>query len=97
MKAKWILLGALASLAAWFGGVGKWIKEQNLLAAKQDLAEQLKAKVAAMKAAQVARKEQTNAAMEKVDEAAAVDRAKDPVAFANDLIRAGSGDPITKG
>lgn len=97
MKAKWILLGAMASLAAWFGGVGKWIKERNLLAAKQDLAEQLKAKVAELRLAKAERKEKTDAAVAKVDEAAALDRAKDPVAFANDLINASGHDPVTKG
>lgn len=97
MKAKWILLGALASLAAWFGGVGKWIKDKNMLAAKQDLAEQLKAKVAALKVAKAERKEKTDAAVAQVDEAAALDRAKDPVAFANDLILSGGNDPVTKG
>jgi hypothetical protein len=59
--------------------------------------EELKAKIAEVKAEQAARKEATDAAVAQVDEAAKVDAARDPVALANDLIRDAGGDPITKG
>jgi hypothetical protein len=51
------------------------------------LGEELKAKVAEVKAEQAERKEKTDAAVAQVDEAAKMDAAKDPVALANDLIR----------
>lgn len=50
-------------------------------------ADELKAKVAEVKAERDARKEATDAAVVKVDEAVAVDVARDPVALGNDLIR----------
>ena len=53
----------------------------------QKKADALKAKVAEVKAEQAARQEATNAAVGKVDEAVAVDAARDPVALANDLVR----------
>jgi len=95
-KAKWIwLVGVLSGLAAavvafFFGK--KHIEQEAKKKASEDLADNLKAKVAEIKAAAAIRKEETDAAVAKVDEAVQVDAARDPVELANDLIRgAGKG------
>lgn len=89
MKAKlfafWMtLLGLVAAVAAWF----KFKSDQDAQDAgeSKQRAEALKAKVAEVKAEQAARKEATDAAVAKVDEAARVDSARDPVDLANGLL-----------
>jgi uncharacterized protein YdaU (DUF1376 family) len=61
--------------------------------------EELKAKVAEVKAEQAARKEATDAAVAQVDQAAMVEAKRDSVELANDLIwdAKGGSDPVTKG
>lgn len=90
IKAKWIwLVGVLTGIAAgalaFFFGKKK-IEEQAKQDASKDLAEHLRAKVAEVKAAAVVRKAETDVAVGKVDEAAAVDAGRDSVELANDLI-----------
>ena len=80
----WLLavLGAMfAPLLRFFRGFG----DRDAEVEKKGAA--LKAKVAEVKAEQAARKEATDAAVGKVDEAVAVDAQRDPVALGNDLIR----------
>ena len=91
MKAKllWLLVAVGAALAAVlrFFRPAAPVEDRS-----KKLGEELKAKVAEVKAEQAERKEKTDAAVAQVDEAAKVDTAKDPVALANDLIRdAGKG------
>jgi hypothetical protein len=86
MRAKlaWLLvvLGAVfAPLLKFFRSSGNRDEESK------KKADDLKAKVAEVKAERDARQEATNAAVVKVDEAAAVDVARDSVALANDLVR----------
>jgi uncharacterized membrane protein len=95
IKAKWIwLVGVLSGLAAaavaFFLG-RKRIEEQAKQDASKDLAENLKAKVAEIKAAAAERKAETDVAVGKVDEAAKVDADRDSVELANDLIRGKGG------
>lgn len=95
VKAKWIwLVGVLSGLAAaavaFFLGKKK-LAENVAQQTKEHLAEQLKAKVAEVKAAAVERKAETNAAVAKVDEAAQVDAGRDSVELANDLISGKGG------
>jgi C4-dicarboxylate-specific signal transduction histidine kinase len=102
MKAKllWIwlvIVSALAAVVAWFKS-----KDAADRAARDESVrkgEELKAKIAEVKAEQAARKEATDAAVAQVDEAAKVDAARDPVALANDLIldAKGASDPVIKG
>ena len=97
-KALWLwftIVAALAAVVAWFKS--KDDAERSARDESIRKGEALKAKVAEVKAEQAARKETTDAAVAKVDEAAKVDAARDPVALANDLIRHADGDPITKG
>jgi hypothetical protein len=70
-------------LGAFFAPVLRYFQRRD----EKRHGEELKAKVAEVKAEQAARKEATDAAVAQVDEAAKVDAAKDPVALANDLIR----------
>ena len=96
MRAKlaWLLvvLGAVfAPLLKLFRGSGDRDAESK------KKADELKAKVAEVKAERDARKEATDAAVVKVDEAVAVDAKRDPVALGNDLIRDAGSDPVTKG
>jgi len=72
------LVSALAAMLRFFRPAEESSKK---------LGEELKAKVAEVKAEQAERKEKTDAAVAQVDEAAKMDAAKDPVALANDLIR----------
>lgn len=95
MKAKWIIMAVLGSVAAWAADLGKWIKAQATT--PNDLIESLKTKVAAAKAARAERKEKSDAAVANVDKTVAMDSAKDPVEFANDFIRVAGHDPVTKG
>lgn len=86
-----VISGFAAAVLAFFWGK-KQIDAEAKKKASDELAENLKAKVAEVKAAAAARKEETNAAVAKVDEAVQVDAARDPVELANDLIRgAGKG------
>jgi hypothetical protein len=80
-------------LGAFFAPVLRYFQRRD----EKRHGEELKAKVAEVKAVQAERKEKTDAAVAQVDEAAKVDAARDPVALANDLIRDAGGDPITKG
>jgi hypothetical protein len=77
------LLWLLMFLGAFFAPVLRYFQRRD----EKRHGEELKAKVAEVKAEQAARKEATDAAVAQVDEAAKVDAAKDPVALANDLIR----------
>jgi hypothetical protein len=86
MRAKvvWLLMAvgaALMMVVRFFRPAGP-VEDRS-----KKLGEELKAKVAEVKAEQAERKEKTDAAVAQVDEAAKVDAAKDPVALANDLIR----------
>ena len=77
------LLWLLMFLGAFFAPVLRYFQRRD----EKRHGEELKAKVAEVKAEQAARKEATDAAVAQVDEAAKVDASKDPVALANDLIR----------
>jgi hypothetical protein len=82
-KLVWLLMfvgGLFVSALKFFRGFGH--RDADV----EKKGEALKAKVAEVKAEQAARKEATNAAVAKVDEAVAVDAAKDPVDLANALI-----------
>jgi hypothetical protein len=86
MRAKlaWLLVvleAVFAPLLKFFRSFGNRDEESK------KKADDLKAKVAEVKAERDARQEATNAAVVKVDEAAAVDVARDSVALANDLVR----------
>lgn len=78
-KLVWLMM----FLGAFFAPVLRYFQRRD----EKRHGEELKAKVAEVKAEQAARREATDAAVAQVDEAAKVDAAKDPVAFANDLIR----------
>ena len=78
-KLVWLMM----FLGAFFAPVLRYFQRRD----EKRHGEELKAKVAEVKAVQAERKEATDAAVAQVDEAAKVDAAKDPVAFANDLIR----------
>lgn len=78
-KLVWLMM----FLGAFFAPVLRYFQRRD----EKRHGEELKAKVAEVKAEQAARKEATDAAVAQVDEAAKVDAAKDPVALANDLIR----------
>ena len=84
MKAKllWLWLSVVAALAA----VAAYFKSKVDADEQKKHGEELKAKVAEVKAEQAARKEATDAAVAKVDEVMVVDQARDPVGLANDLI-----------
>jgi hypothetical protein len=83
-KLVWLMM----FLGAFFAPVLRYFQRRD----EKRHGEELKAKVAEVKAVQAERKEKTDAAVAQVDEAAKVDAAKDPVALANDLIRdAGKG------
>ncbi len=87
-KLVWLLMfvgGLLAPLLKFF-----W-RSSDRDAEVEKKGAALKAKVAEVKAEQVARKEATDAAVAKVDEAVAVDAAKDPVDLANALIADAQG------
>ena len=88
-KLVWLMM----FLGAFFAPVLRYFQRRD----EKRHGEELKAKVAEVKAVQAERKEKTDAAVAQVDEAAKVDAARDPVALANDLIRDAGGDPITKG
>lgn len=95
-KIVWLLM----FLGAFFAPLLKFFQRGgNRDAEVEKKGEALKAKVAEVKAEQAARKEATDAAVAKVDEAAQVEAARDPVAVANDLIwdAKGGSDPVTKG
>lgn len=99
MKAKWIwLLGIVtavcAAALAWILGLGALVRRQEAEKAREEIANQFKAKVAALKAQRLAQKEHTDAAVAKVDETAKVDASRDPVELANALI---SGAKDSKG
>lgn len=78
-KLVWLMM----FLGAFFAPVLRYFQRRD----EKRHGEELKVKVAEVKAEQAARKEATDAAVAQVDEAAKVDAAKDPVALANDLIR----------
>jgi hypothetical protein len=78
-KLVWLMM----FLGAFFAPVLRYFQRRD----EKRHGEELKAKVAEVKAEQAARKEATDAAVAQVDEAAKVDASKDPVALANDLIR----------
>jgi hypothetical protein len=78
-KLVWLMM----FLGAFFAPVLRYFQRRD----EKRHGEELKAKVAEVKAVQAERKEKTDAAVAQVDEAAKVDAAKDPVALANDLIR----------
>ena len=80
----WLLMAVGAALMAVvrFFGFARPGEDRS-----KKLGEELKTKVAEVKAEQAERKEKTDAAVAQVDEAAKVDAAKNPVALANDLIR----------
>lgn len=84
----WLLMAVGAALMAVvrFFGFARPGEDRS-----KKLGEELKTKVAEVKAEQVARKEATDAAVAKVDEAVAVDAAKDPVDLANALIADAQG------
>lgn len=84
MRAKltWLWLTVVAALAA----VAAYFKSKSDATEQKKHGEELKAKVAEVKAEQAARKEATDVAVAQVDEAAKVDAAKDPVLLANELI-----------
>lgn len=90
LKAKWVwLVGVLSGIAA--AAVAFFFAKSRIEAdakkkASEQLAEDLKHKVAEIKAAQAERKAETDAAVAKVDEAALVDASRDSVELANDLI-----------
>jgi hypothetical protein len=97
-KLAWLWFWIVTAIA----GAVAWLKFKNDAdrAARDESVqkgEELKAKIESVKSEQAARKEATDVAVAKVDEAAKVDAARDPVAFANDLIGDAGGDPITKG
>lgn len=85
-----VLTGIAAGALAFFLGRKK-IEEQAKQDASKELAENLKAKVAEIKAAAAERKAETDVAVAKVDEAAQVDAGRDSVELANDLIRGKGG------
>lgn len=82
-----------------------WVLNQfaRLQAEKQDnkareIADQMKAKIAKLHEERAAQKEVTNAAVDKVDQAALVDAQRDSVEYANSILRDyGNGDSVTKG
>lgn len=84
-----VVASALGMLALFFGK--KKIEEQAKQDASKELAENLKAKVAEIKAAAAERKAETDVAVAKVDEAAKADAARDSVDLANDLISGKGG------
>lgn len=99
IKAAWIWVVGIVTAA--LAAVMTWIHRKDALEAQEShrKAEALKQKIAEVKAEQEARKVETDAAVAKVDEAAKVDMARDPVELANAVIHDGRGssDPITKG
>lgn len=82
-----------------------WVLNQlaRLQAEKQDnkareIADQMRAKIAKLHEERAAQKEVTNAAVDKVDQAALVDAQRDSVEYANSILRDyGNGDSVTKG
>jgi hypothetical protein len=70
-------------------------KQQNKA---REIADEMKAKIAKLHEERAAQKEVTNAAVDKVDQAAMVDAQKPAVEYANSILRDyGTGDSVTKG
>jgi hypothetical protein len=90
-KLVWLMM----FLGAFFAPVLRYFQRRD----ERRHGEELKAKVAEVKAEQAARKEATDAAVAQVDQAAMVEAKRDSVELANDLIwdAKGGSDPVTKG
>lgn len=92
------MFGAAFVALAWLANQFAKMQAAKQHAKAQEIADQMKAKVAKLHEERAAQKEVTNAAVEKVDQAAMVDAQRDPVEFANSILRDyGNGDQVTKG
>lgn len=77
---------ALVTVLGWFWSAVESLRRGRAQAHSDKLAEEFKQKVVAAKAASAQRKAETDAAVAKVDETAALERQADSVEFANALI-----------
>lgn len=96
--AKVALWGAAFVALAWAADRFAKLQAAKQNSRAQEIAAEMKAKVAKLHEERAAQKEVTNAAVEKVDQAAMVDAKRDSVEYANSILRDyGNGDPVTKG
>lgn len=96
--AKVALFGALFIALAWMAQQFAKLQAEKQDSKAREIANQMKAKIAKLHEERAAQKEVTNAAVEKVDEAALVDAKRDSVEYANSILRDyGTGDSVTKG
>jgi hypothetical protein len=96
--AKVAVYGAAFIALAWLANQFAKMQAAKQHSKAQEIAAEMKAKVAKLHEERAAQKEVTNAAVEKVDQAAMVDAQRDPVEFANSILRDyGNGDSVTKG
>jgi HAMP domain-containing protein len=96
--AKVALFGAAFVALVWVLDQIARVQSEKQQHKAQELAAQMKAKIAKLHEERAAQKEVTNAAVEKVDQAAMVDAQKPAVEYANSILRDyGNGDSVTKG
>ena len=96
--AKVAVFGAAFIALAWLANQFAKMQAAKQHSKAQEIAAEMKAKVAKLHEERAVQKEVTNAAVEKVDQAAMVDAQRDPVEFANSILRDyGNGDSVTKG
>lgn len=96
--AKVAVYGAAFIALAWLANQFAKMQAAKQHSKAQEIAAEMKAKVAKLHEERAAQKEVTNAAVEKVDQAALVDAQRDSVEYANSILRDyGNGDPVTKG
>lgn len=96
--AKIAIAGAAFVAAAWVLQQFARLQHEKEDSRAREIAAEMKAKIAKLHEERAAQKDVTNAAVEKVDQAAMVDAKRDPVEFANSILRDyGTGDSVTKG
>lgn len=96
--AKVVVFGAAFIAFAWLANQYAKLQAEKDQSKAREIADQMKAKIAKLHEERAAQKEVTNAAVEKVDQAAMVDAKRDSVEYANSILRDyGNGDSVTKG